>query len=72
MWLKVLNEGRVKPDSPSNQVNNSDSDSLFHSKSCNATGIVKESREFIPLINGINRSLQEDLNVYDVARALKD
>ncbi len=48
LWLKCLNEGYVKPDVNSGKpgVN-----------SMNSTGIVKDTKDFIPYISGINETL---------------
>lgn len=76
IWLKiqllqVLCNGRVKPENQSNQVNKSEA-GLFGSSNCNSTGVIRDSKEFIPLINGICKSLQEDLVIYPMSKTLND
>lgn len=69
--LKVLMEGRVKPDNPSNQKQDSREDTLFGNKLCNSTGIIRDSKEFIPLINGLCKSIEKDLDIQTYAKAME-
>lgn len=64
MLLKILLEGRVKPENSSHQ-NKQKEDKLFSNTNCNTTGIVRDSREFIPIINGLCASLKKDLEIED-------
>lgn len=53
-WLKVLSNGYVKPD-------------VFKGgdASNNTTGVVRDTKSFMPYINGVNKKLSELLNTED-------
>ncbi len=51
-WLSVLSNGYVKPD-----VNKG------HEASNNTTGVIRDTKDFRPYINAINKKLSETLNI---------
>lgn len=57
-WLKVLNDGYVKPHMKS------DNDTC-----CNETGVVRETKKFFQYIEGANKTLSQILNAPPVAGA---
>jgi len=55
-WLSVLNEGYVKPDANTAKAQ----------ETSNTTGIVRDTKDFIPYIDKINHELSLALRVPNV------
>jgi len=54
-----LNNGRVRPDDPSKREGRDGSTSA--TPCCNESGVVRDSKDFIPYISKINQELEEIL-----------
>jgi hypothetical protein len=55
-WLSVLNKGYVKPDANTSKAPGTS----------NTTGIVRDTKDFIPYIDKINEELASALNIKSV------
>lgn len=71
--LKVLCNGRIKPFKLSNQDFQNEDKSVFGgSNNCVNESTVRDSKEFIPIINALCKALEKDLDLYPAARLLND